>query len=274
MNLLASLQTIGVLLAAIAGLSLVEALIPLHARSAAGRAHIGPNLALTFVTFASNLLLNIPILIVLAWMQAHHLGLFNSWALPAWVFVVATVVVLDLAWYVTHVTMHRVPALWRFHAVHHCDPEVDVTTTVRQHPGESLIRYAFLAAFAFGVGAPPAGFALYRIWSALHGQTEHANVRLPQWLDTAITAVFSSPNMHKVHHSRDATLTNTNYGNIFSLWDRLFGSFTPSARGRAIAYGLSGFDAPPRQTTAGLLALPFRMPGGAADAVVAREAAE
>ncbi|MFL5298158.1 MAG: sterol desaturase family protein [Phenylobacterium sp.] len=259
MNYITSLQTGGVLFAAMACLALVEALIPLRARNAWSRRHVLPNLALTFITFASNLLLNIPILIVLTWQQAHHLGLFNAALLPT-AAMLAGVLVLDLAWYVTHVTMHKVPALWRFHAVHHSDPIVDVTTTIRQHPGESLIRYAFLATFAFGFGVPPAGFALYRLWSALHGLTEHANLRLPQWLDTAVAWVFSSPNMHKVHHSRDAALTDRNYGNILSLWDRFFGSFTPSVQGRAIVYGLDGFDADARQTTGGLLALPFRMP--------------
>lgn len=185
MNLIASLQSIGVLLAAIGVFSLIEALIPLRARGVAGRRHLAPNLALTLITFASNFVLNIPLLLGLAWLHGRGLGLFNAIAVPSAVAVLGSVVALDFAWYVTHVTLHRVPALWRFHAVHHCDVTVDVTTTIRQHPGESLIRYGFLAAFAFAAGVPVAGFALYRIWSALHGQIEHANIRLPQGLDTS-----------------------------------------------------------------------------------------
>ena len=273
MSFLSSFTTIGVLLAAMGVLSLIEALIPLHARGSRGRSHLGPNLALTLITFATNLVFNIPLLLGLAWLQAQGLGLFNAVAVPTAVALLGTVVVLDFAWYVTHVSMHKVPALWRFHSVHHSDPAVDVTTTIRQHPGESVIRYAYLAAFAFALGAPPAGFALYRIWSALHGQTEHANVRLPQWLDTAITWVFSSPNMHKVHHSRDPRLTDRNYTNIFSTWDRLFGTFVPARQGVQIAYGLDGFDAPERQTTAGLLVLPFRQPEGAGQEPTARSEA-
>ena len=258
MSFLASLQSIGAILAAMAVILFIEALIPLRAPFALNRSHILPNLALTFITFASNFALNIPLLLGLAWLQAHRLGLFNALSLPPVLAVLGSVVVLDFAWYVTHVTMHKVPGLWRFHAVHHSDPAVDVTTTIRQHPGESLIRYAFLAAFAFAVGAPPAGFVLYRIWSALHGLTEHANIRLPQWLDTGITWLFSSPNMHKIHHTRDAALADRNYTNIFSLWDRVFGTFTPSRLGREITYGLEGYDAADQQTIAGLLTLPFR----------------
>ena len=166
--------------------------------------------------------------------------------------------VLDFSFYVAHVVMHKIVPLWRVHRVHHSDPAVDVTTTIRQHPAEGVIRYAFMAAFAIALGAPPAAFAVYRLWSALSGLLEHANVRLPVRVDSLLSLVVTSPNMHKVHHSRAAQQTDTNYGNIFSLWDRLFSTFTPASEGTQIVYGLDGFDHPKAQTTAGLLALPFR----------------
>src|SRR3990172_10601702 len=154
--------------------------------------------------------------------------------------------------------MHMLPGLWRFHAVHHSDPAVDVTTTIRQHPGESLIRYAFLTAFALALGPSPLAFGVYRAWSAINGLFEHANVRAPLWLDRLLSWVTTWPHMHKLHHSRVPAESNTNFGNLFSLWDRLFSTFTPSGRGTRIAYGLEGLDDPATQTTAGLLALPFR----------------
>lgn len=257
MSLFSSLTPIGLLLAAMVAFSFVEAVIPLCARSALNRRHLLPNLALTFLTFASNLLLNIPLLLGLVWLQARGWGLLNTLDMPLWAALLVSVVVLDLAWYATHTSLHAAPALWRFHAVHHSDLAVDVTTTIRQHPGEGLIRYGFLAVFAFAFGVPPQGFALYRIWSALHGFLEHANIALPRPLDRAITTVFSSPDMHKVHHARDARLTDTNYGNIFSIWDQAFGTFTPSRFGRGVVYGLSGYDEPRHQSTAGLLRSPF-----------------
>jgi sterol desaturase/sphingolipid hydroxylase (fatty acid hydroxylase superfamily) len=115
-----------------------------------------------------------------------------------------------------------------------------------------------MAAFACALGASPAAFAVYRAWSALNGLLEHANVRVPAWLDRGLSLVTTWPNMHKVHHSRIASETNTNYGNITSLFDRLFGTFTPSEHGASVVYGLDGCDDPARQTTAALLALPFR----------------
>jgi sterol desaturase/sphingolipid hydroxylase (fatty acid hydroxylase superfamily) len=255
-----TLSSIPVILAAMAALAALEAAVPLRARSAWSRAHLAPNLALTFITFATNALLSAALVLALAAGEARGFGPLHAAALPAWASTLAVVLVLDFSFYVAHVAMHKLPAFWRFHRVHHSDPAVDVTTTIRQHPGESLIRYAFTAAFALPLGASPAAFAVYRSAVALFGLLEHANLRAPRRLDAWLSLVFTWPTVHKVHHSRDARLTDTNYGNVVSWWDRLFGTFTPVREGREVRYGLDGLDDPAAQTTVGLLALPFREP--------------
>jgi sterol desaturase/sphingolipid hydroxylase (fatty acid hydroxylase superfamily) len=246
------------ILVAMAALALAEAAIPLRARGRWGRAHLAPNLALTALAFVTNALLGAALVLALAWMDARGLGLLHAAALPGWASTLVAVLTLDFAFYVAHVAMHGVPAFWRFHGVHHADPAVDVTTTIRQHPGETLIRFAFTAAFALPLGASPAAYALYRSAVAFAGLLEHANVRVPRWLDAVLSLAFTWPTVHKVHHSRDPRLTDTNYGNLVCWWDRLFGTFTPAAAGRDVAYGLDGLDDPAVQTTRGLLALPFR----------------
>lgn len=244
------------ILAAMSILAFVEALIPLRAAARSGR--ILPNLVLTFVTFATNAALNIPILLALHWAAENRIGLLNSVTLNPALALLLAMLALDFAWYLTHVAMHKSRLLWRFHAVHHSDAFVDVTTTIRQHPGEGLIRYVFMAVFALAVGASPLMFALYRLASALQGLVEHANIKLPDWLDKAICLITPSPNMHKVHHSRTQALTDSNYSNLFSIWDRLFGTFTPPERGKEIVYGLDEIaDEPRRLTASGLLLLPF-----------------
>jgi sterol desaturase/sphingolipid hydroxylase (fatty acid hydroxylase superfamily) len=175
------------------------------------------------------------------------------------------VVALDFSFYVAHVAMHKVPAFWKVHRVHHSDPVVDVTTTIRQHPIEGVIRYAFMAAFACAFGVGIRAFAVYRLWSAINGLLEHANLRVPRRLDAALSLITTWPNMHKVHHSRDVGESDTNYGNIFSWFDRLFSTFTPSWRGETVVCGLDGFDDPSAQTTAGLLAMPFHESTATAD---------
>src|SRR5262245_18656453 len=257
-QLSSSISTVGAVVAAMAIVALLETALPLRARGRWHRAHLGPNLALTFITFATNIVFNAALVMTLVRLQSADFGLLPMLELPPLMMVLVVVLVLDLSFYVAHVAMHRIPAFWRFHRVHHSDPALDVTTTIRQHPAEGVIRYTFMAAFAFALGASPGAFAVYRSWSALNGLLEHANIRVPLWLDRVLSLVTTWPNMHKVHHSRSATETNTNYGNIFSFFDRLFLTFTPSSRGLNVAYGLDGCDDPAAQTTAGLLAMPFR----------------
>jgi sterol desaturase/sphingolipid hydroxylase (fatty acid hydroxylase superfamily) len=253
-----SLSTIGGIVAAMALIALIEVAIPLHARSAWNRVHLGSNLTLTAITFATNIFLNGAVLLMLAWLQARDLGLLRWASLDPLPTGVIAVVALDFSFYVAHVAMHKVPAFWKVHQVHHSDPAVDVTTTIRQHPLEGLIRYAFMAAFAGALGVSLPAFTVYRTWSALNGLVEHANIRVPRWLDGTLSLLTTWPNMHKVHHSREPRETDTNYGNIFSWFDRLFSTYTPSWRGTTVRCGLEGEDHLAQQTTSALLAIPFR----------------
>lgn len=256
--ILTNLSTIAAILGVMGVLALVETAIPLHARTRWHRAHLGPNLALTFLTLFTNFFFNTALVLLVLWLDARGFGLVHWVGLDPVAAGILGVVVLDFSWYALHRTMHRVPALWRVHSVHHSDPVVDVTTTIRQHPLEGLLRYATLVLFVavFGVGLT--AFTIYRVWSVLNGLFEHANLRVPRWLDGAIAVFFVSPDMHKVHHSRDVRETDTNYGNISSLFDRGLGTLTPAERGRSVVCGLDGFDHPDDQTTAGLLGMPFR----------------
>lgn len=253
----AGIKTIGTILAVMAIVALVEAIVPLRERTEWSRRHILPNLAITLLTFATNLMLNVPILIGLVWLERQGYGLLNTVDIDPAAELIVAILVLDLAWYATHVSMHRAACLWRFHVIHHSDPFVDVTTTARQHPGESLFRYIVLAAFGFGFGVSPAGFASYKVWQALSGMFEHSNIRLPRQLEAALTLAIPSPAMHKVHHSRDQHFTDRNFGNIFSFWDRLFGTFVPAHLGRDIDYGIDGEDRAERQSALGLMQRPF-----------------
>lgn len=257
--LLQSARSAGIMIVVgLSVLSLVESIIPLRARGRAGRLHLRPNLALASLTFATGLIFNTALVVVLSIAQRAGFGPLHAFEWPAGAAIVVAVAVLDFSTYLAHVSMHHVPAFWRFHRVHHADPAVDVTTTLRQHPGESVIRFAFLAAFAIASGASPVAFGLYRLASLGIGLVEHANVRLPLGLDTAIALAVTSPNMHKVHHSREPIETDSNYGNILTLFDRLFGTFTPPTRGVEVNCGLAGFDDDETQRVGALLRLPFR----------------
>ena len=239
-------------------IAVIELAVPLHARSRWNNTHLIPNFVLTAIYIATNLFFTAAIVLMLLWLGEIGFGLFNALDLDPLVEIAAAVLVLDFQAYAVHVAMHERGGLWRFHRIHHSDPAVDVTTALRQHPGESVVRFVVLVVFSAAIGASPASFAIYRLLSGLQAQFEHANIRVPRRLDGWLSLVITTPNYHKIHHSRVAEETDSNYGNIFSIWDRLFRTATPSYRGVDVAYGLDGLDDRRSQTTWGLLALPFR----------------
>jgi sterol desaturase/sphingolipid hydroxylase (fatty acid hydroxylase superfamily) len=182
-------------------------------------------------------------------------GLLRS--VPAVAQIPLGIVALDLCTYVAHWTLHKVPWLWRAHRVHHADPFVDVTTTLRAHPIEVAWRFAWTAIPAAVLGLPPQAVVVYRLLSALNGLLEHSNLSTPRWVDRALSCFWVTPNLHKIHHADEALLTDTNYGNLLSLFDRLFGTFTSSERASDVTYGLADVSASRATRIYPVLLLPF-----------------
>ena len=140
--------------------------------------------------------------------------------------IVITFFVLDFfgGWLV-HLVQHKVSHLWRFHMIHHSDNNVDVTTGLRHHPIESVLRGLFFLAGVIVAGAPVYAVMIYQTALVLATQITHANISLPRWLDKAASFIVVSPNMHKVHHHWQQPYTDSNYGAVLSIWDRMFGTF-------------------------------------------------
>lgn len=257
MSIVSFLQSLVVLLAVMAVLAIVETAVP-FSRQNWRRRHAVPNLVLSGSTLALNFILNAGIVLVPLSLVSPGSGLLAGAGLTPAVGIALGILALDASTYFCHRSMHRVPALWRAHRVHHSDPLVDVTTTLRFHPIETMWRFVFIVAPAIVLGIPAETVAIYRALSAIVGLIEHANVRFWLPLDSALSLVVGTPNMHKIHHSRLPSETNTNYGNIFSFFDRVFGTFTPSVRATHVKYGLEGLDNPETQRLGSLLHLAFR----------------
>jgi sterol desaturase/sphingolipid hydroxylase (fatty acid hydroxylase superfamily) len=229
------------------------------------RRHLEGNLGLTVVTLVLNFALTSIFVFIAPNTKPSALAAIDIERLfPSSPFLVTCVaiVVLDFATYVAHRSMHCIPLMWRAHRVHHLDPLVDVTTTLRQHPLEGMWRFLFIAGPALLLGIPASSLAIYRFISVVVALLEHVNIRMWQPLDTLLSFVFTTPNMHKLHHSKDVRETDSNYGNIFSIFDRLFGTFTPTVRSADLReYGLNGYDddgCGTQQRLGSLLRLPFR----------------
>jgi sterol desaturase/sphingolipid hydroxylase (fatty acid hydroxylase superfamily) len=250
---------VGLVVAALALISLLELVLPHFPRNAWSTRRLTANLVLGAGTLALNLIGSAGLAVLLAWQAEVGVGLLRAFALPPAVELVIVLVVLDFSFYVAHVSMHATPLFWRYHRIHHADPHVDATTTLRQHPGESVIRLAYTTAFATLLGASPAAYATYRAAVALNALLEHADIRVPRRLDDALAIVTTWPGFHKLHHSRDPRFTDSNYGNLLSCWDRFFGTRAARPLGEPVAYGLAGLDDDATQSLRGLLALPRRL---------------
>ena len=241
-------------LALMAVAAVIEVFIPLFERGISSEGRIAPNLSLTAVNLGVNWLLTAVTAIVALDLKPPAI----LSALPFAIQVVITVMLLDFMYgYVSHVLLHKIPALWQFHRVHHSDPFVDVTTLQRQHPLETVWRFFFVTIPSWALGLPAAGILIYRLASRVNAVLEHSNIRVWRPLDRIGSFIWCTPNMHKVHHSNEQVETDTNYGNIFSVWDRLFRTFTITDRARHVIYGLQEADAAEARSLTALLMLPF-----------------
>jgi sterol desaturase/sphingolipid hydroxylase (fatty acid hydroxylase superfamily) len=258
MTIDAFLRSVAAILAGMALLSVIETLAPFLRKPDWRRRHRFPNLALAALTLSLNFAFNAAGVIATAWLAARGSGLLSGVPIPAPAMILLGIVVLDASTYACHRLLHALPPLWSAHAVHHSDPLVDVTTTTRQHPIEGLVRFLFIMTPAWALGITVEAVASYRVLSVLIGLLEHTNVKLWDPLDRALTRLVCTPNMHKVHHSRRAIETDSNFGNIFSLFDRAFGTFTPSDRAAHVEAGLAGYDDAGSQTLGALLRSPLR----------------
>lgn len=221
---------------------LLEGALPLFSFKYKKWRHAIPNLFFTLTTVIINFGLAFLLLETADWVKATNFGIIN-WLpeMPLWLYVLLGVLLLDfIGAYLAHYVEHKVKPLWMVHLVHHTDHKVDTTTANRHHPLESIIRFTFTLFGVFIVGTPIAIVFLYQSLSLIATQFSHANIKLPKKVDNALSYVLVSPDMHKVHHHNVLPYTDSNYGNIFSIWDRLFGTFMKLDR-ENIVYGVDTF---------------------------------
>ena len=221
--------------------------------------HAIPNFFFTFTTIVINFIFAFLLLNVSDWTSHAEFGLLH-WlpTLPLWIDVLLGVLLLDLIGaYLPHFVEHKIKPLWMIHLVHHSDPQVDTTTANRHHPLESLVRFIFTLIGVGFVGTSIGIIMLYQALSVVSTQFNHANIKIPKRLDRWISYLVVSPDMHKIHHHYRLPYTDTNFGNIFSVWDRLFGTFSYIDRSKVI-YGVDVFPDEKKNTQIGsLLRQPF-----------------
>ena len=216
----------------------LEGAVPLVTLNYKKWKHAGVNLIFLSTSLVINLLFTFATAGVFIWGAQYEFGLLYWLDLPVWAELILAVMLLDLvAQYVAHYLLHKVKWMWKFHLVHHSDTKVDATTGTRHHPGDYVIREVFALFGVIVFGIPLAFYLFYRIATILFTYLTHANITVPAWLDKPLSLLFITPNMHKFHHHFERPWTDSNYGNIFSLWDRMFGTFVYDDP-RKVRYGV------------------------------------
>ena len=203
--------------------------------------HAAVNLGFTVIHLIIHTFLAIIIIKLSDWCRAEQFGLvywFNTSVI--WTIVISFLVLDFFGGWLVHITEHKIPVLWRFHVVHHADNNVDVTTGLRHHPIESVIRGIFFFMGIVVSGAPMYAVMIFQTILVLFVGFTHANISLPQWVDKSLSYIFVSPNMHKVHHHWKQPYTDSNYGAVLSVWDRLLGTFM-KLEPKEIRYGLDRY---------------------------------
>ena len=239
---------------------LLEGALPLFLFNYKKWKHAIPNLFFTATTVIINFSLAFLLLFTADWVQINNFGIIN-WMpeMPLWLYILLGVVLLDFfGAYLAHYTEHKIKSLWMIHLVHHSDHKVDTTTANRHHPLESVIRFGFTLFGVLVVGAPIAIVMIYQSISLVFTQFNHANIKIPRSVDKLLSYVIVSPDMHKVHHHNLLPYTDANYGNIFSIWDRLLGTYMHLDREK-IVYGVDTFpDEKTNSSLKELLKQPFQ----------------
>ena len=187
-------------------------------------------------------------------------GLFNHIGLPTWFEILAVVLILDLVIYGQHVMFHHVPMLWRLHRMHHADLDFDVTTGARFHTIEILASMGIKLLVVTALGAPALGVLIFEIVLNATAMFNHANVRIPGWLDRALRLVLVTPDMHRVHHSIIRRETDSNFGFNLPWWDRLFRTYRdqPQAGHIGMTIGIDQFRSSRELVLHRMLTQPFR----------------
>jgi sterol desaturase/sphingolipid hydroxylase (fatty acid hydroxylase superfamily) len=244
----------------IGGLALfmtLETWMPYFQHGAGRRRQRWRNVGVVAVALAVNIALGGVAVIPLAWSEANGVGLLHRLAGQSVLAIVVGVFVVDLSLYTAHVLMHNVPTFWRFHRVHHADTELDSTSGLRQHPLEAMFTTAIMVIIPPTVGVSLLSLAIYTTIALPWFLLNHSNVRYPDWFERMGSLLMSTPNWHRVHHSARQPETDSNYGCVFSVWDRLFGT-ARRVEVERIQFGLERFRDSSEQTIAELLKMPFR----------------
>ena len=237
---------------------LFEQIIPFSEKTYNKTKHNLVNLSFLLMTMVINLLFSlVAIKLVYPFIESHQVGILYLFELPLWAELIIALLILDFsAQFFVHFLLHKFKFVWRFHMIHHSDTMLVATSGTRHHPLDYCTRELFSLLAILLTGAPFAFYMVYRIITIPCTYFTHSNINLPLWLDKALSYIIVTPNLHRFHHHYQLPYTDSNYGNILSIWDRLFGTLRYDDP-NSIQYGLDILEGSNDEDVLFQLGIPF-----------------
>jgi len=216
------------------------------------------NAAVAALAAATVQLAEVPVVMPLAdTVERRRWGLLGRLRNGSVLRTVASLVLLDYTLYLWHVLTHRVPLLWRFHAVHHVDLDLDASTAVRFHFGELALSVPWRAAQVVIIGVSARDLRLWQQSLLVSILFHHSNVRLPAPIERVVSLFVMTPRLHGIHHADAEAIRNSNWSSCLTIWDRLHGTLSTAVPQQAIEIGVEGYENPDQVTLPRILAMPF-----------------
>jgi sterol desaturase/sphingolipid hydroxylase (fatty acid hydroxylase superfamily) len=240
-------------------LFVLERFFPLRKRTCLLIGHLLVNLSISALAFfVAAILVRPAALATLHWANAKTFGVIYLLPLPPLFAFALSFLLMDLGFYYWHIANHRIPFFWRFHNVHHIDPDLDVSTGFRFHFGEVTMSVAFRVVQVSLIGLSGWAFAAYELVFQANTLFHHSNLRLPIRFERLLNKVLVTPRMHGIHHSQVRRENNSNFGVVFPWWDRVHRTIGLNIPQAEIAIGIAGYSQPQDNNLRNTLLMPFR----------------
>jgi sterol desaturase/sphingolipid hydroxylase (fatty acid hydroxylase superfamily) len=251
--------SIGLVAATFVTLAILERRRPLRRSVEPALQRTGRNLAIATLGAIAVQIAETPIVTrVAAVVERRRWGVLKQLRLPVWVEVSVAIVLMDYTLYLWHILTHRVPGLWRYHAVHHIDLDLDASTAVRFHFGELTLSTPWRVAQVAVIGTSPLALSIWQTGLLMSILFHHSNVELPLEIERRVNRVVVTPRMHGIHHSEVRAETDANWSSGLTLWDWLHGTLKLNIPQREIAIGLPAFRDRHEVTLPKMVVLPFK----------------
>jgi sterol desaturase/sphingolipid hydroxylase (fatty acid hydroxylase superfamily) len=235
----------------------LETVIPYLSKPSNKKRHDINNFVVTLISFIINGLMSVAVVSSLIYTAEHQVGLLNLIQLPEVVEVIVGMLLIDFGSYMIHNLQHKIPVLWRLHKVHHADPNLNTSSALRFHPFDVVISQGLYPCLWIPImGISMTSFVIYGTIALPLLVMQHSNIKFPEWLERYGRLIISTPGWHKIHHSDEQQFTDSHYGDVFTFWDRIFGTWH-NVKPDEINYGIEGFKDEKDNTVKNQLLMPF-----------------